>query len=265
MVSLRSSPTVRMNKGDLLYRYVAERAVAEAIARGIFRFYELAKYIKMEDENGRGDDAEGAFAIPQEEYAGNPEKLPVASFNGVRFHCVSIAADDEYLSQYFVLCMSTKAATSLMGDSRYRVEIHRDQFDVFSSLLNPPDDTSADGDGRKFFSHGPIEYYDIDNHPARVSGQRWKEVYSKHRRFADQHEYRAAFFINESAVERISRRREVIRRAICHRDGTPMDFGLEVHVRAGRDAEGWRFIEIDTCEFAKRIGAAPGLVVELMP
>lgn len=255
--------TVPVGPEDLLHRYVAERSVAEAISRGVYRFYELTKYIKMEDEHGRGDSAEGAVTFPEEEYAANPEKLPVASYNGVEFHCISMAVDEEYLSQYFVLCMSTEMSETVMGDSKYRVEIHRDQFELLAMLLNPPDDAPADHHGRKFFSHGPVGYYDIDNHPTPIPGQWWKQVYVKHRRFARQHEYRAAFFINDAAVERISNQSEVIRRTIYHKDGTPMDFDLEFYHRAGRDPEGWRYIEIDTSEFAEKVGVEPGRIVEL--
>ena len=254
---------VPVGPGDLLYRYVAELPVAEAIARGVYRFYELTKYMKMEDEQGRSDSAEGAVTFPEEEYISNPEKLPVASYNGVEFHCISMGVDEEYISQYFVLCMSTEASETLLGDAKYRVDIHHDQFELLSDLLNPSDDAPGDRDGRKFFSHGPVEYYDIDNHPTPIPGQRWKEVYVKHRRFAHQHEYRAAFFINDSAVERISNQSEVIRRAIRHTDGSPMGFDLEFHRRAGRDSEGWRYIEIDTSEFAEKVGVKPGRIVEL--
>lgn len=261
--SVPEPEAVPVGTGDLLYRYVAELPVAEAIARGIYRFYELTKYIKMEDEHGRGDSAEGAVTFPEEEYISNPEKLPVASYKGVEFHCISMGVDEEYLSQYLVLCMSTAEADGVMGDSKYRVEIHRDQFQLLSDLLNPPDNAPADRNGRKFFSHGPVEYYDIDNHPTPIPAQWWKEVYVKHARFAHQHEYRAAFFINDSAIARISNESEVIQRTIYHKDGAPMDFDLEFHVRAGRDPEGWRYIEIDTSEFAEKVGVEPGRIVEL--
>lgn len=260
---MSSEPKMVCAEIDLLYRYVAELPVVEAVARGVYRFYELTKYIKMEDEHGRSDSAEGAVTFPEEEYISNPEKLPLASYNGVEFHCISMGVDEGYLSQYFVLCMSTEKAETVMDDSKYRVEMHRDQFELLATLLNPPDDAPGDPHGRKFFSHGPVEYYDINNHPTPIPGQWWKEVYVKHRRFAHQHEYRAAFFINDSAFKRISDESEVIRQTIYHKDGTPMDFDLELHFRAGRDPEGWRYIEIDTSEFAEKIGAGPSNIFEL--
>ena len=255
--------TVPVKAGDLLYRYVAELEVAQAIASGIFRFYELTKYMKMEDEHGRADGSECSVTFPEKEYASAPEKLPVASLDGIEFHCISIQPDEAYISQYFVLCMSTEATENVLGDSTYRVDIHRDHFETLSLLLNTSDDSGGDSDGLRFFSHGLVEYYDIDNHPTPIPNERWKEVYVKHRRFMHQHEYRAAFFINDSAVERISNQSEVIRRAIRHTDGSPMGFDLEFHRRAGRDSEGWRYIEIDTSEFAEKVGVKPGRIVEL--
>lgn len=247
----------------VVYRYVADLTVAEAISRGVYRFYELTKYIRMEDGYGRADGAECSVTFLEKEYASNPEKLPVGSYNGVEFHCVSIQPDEAYISQYFVLCMSTEASERVLGDARYRVDIHRDQFELLSMLLDRTDERHDESDGRKFFSHGAVEYYDIDNHPAPIANQMWKEVYVKHRRFMHQREYRAAFFINAAAFERVCKDEEVIRRAIYHMDGTKMDFDLEFRLQAGLDTDGWRYLEIDTSEFAQRIGVGPGNISEL--
>ena len=252
-----------MDSGDLLYRYVAELEVAEAISRGIYRFYDLTKYMNLEDDHGRLDDAECSVTFLAEEYESSPETLPVASFKGVEFHCISIKPDEEYISQYFVICMSTEVSESVVGNSKYRIDIHRDQFELLSDFLNLSDDPRSDSDGRKFFSHGPVEYYDIDNHPTPIHNERWKEVYVKHRRFMHQREYRAAFFINASAFERVCNVGEVIRRTIILKDGRNAELELEFHVRAGRDVDGWRYIEIDTSEFVEKINADPGCIVEL--
>ena len=255
--------TVPVEVGDILYRYVAELEVAQVISQGIHRFYDLTKYMKIEDEHGRSDSAEGAVTFPEEEYISNPEKLPVASYNGIEFHCISMRVNEEYLSQYFVLCMSTEASESVLSDSKYRVEIHRDEFETLSLFMNPSVSSHDDNHGLKFFSHGPVEYYDIDNHPAPIPNERWKEVYVKHRRFMHQHEYRAAFFINDSAVERISNQSEVIRRIIYLRDGRNTELELKFHFRAGRDDDGWRYIEIDTSDFRANLNLKPARITEL--
>lgn len=246
---------------DILYRYVADSKVAQAIAHGVYRFYDLTKYMKMEDEYGRADSSECSVAFPEEEYESAFEKLPVAKIKGFEFHLISLQPDDDYISQYFALCMSTEASEAVIGDSKYRVDIRRDQFELLSDLLNPIDGSRMDSDGRKLFSHGPVEYYDVNNHPSPMYDQRWREVYLKHRRFMHQQEYRAALLIAASRFDSICEHGGVVRDTLHQKDGTHLD--LEFQVRAGRDPDGWRYIEIDTSEFAESINLTPGCVVKL--
>jgi len=249
---------------ELVYRYLSDLTVAQSIARGVLRFYELTKYLKMEDSLGRRDDAECAVSFPEEEYRTQPEKLPVASFKGIQFHCISTGVDQEYVSQYFVLCTSTPGANRAIGDGRYRVELHRDQFDLLSQLLNPSTKPYLDQDGRKLFSHGPVEYYDIDHHPAPIPKDRWKEVFLKHRTFAHQREYRAALFLSKQTFDRTREGGAEIRRAVHHPETRErMPFDLVFSVRAGLDHDGWRYVEIDTSAFREHLGLDPAVIVDL--
>ncbi|RDE19419.1 hypothetical protein DV711_11015 [Motiliproteus coralliicola] len=236
-----------------LYKFTPSLEIAERISVGIFRFYELTKYIKMEDEVGRSDSEECSVGFPRKEYEAFPEKLPTGSFRGIEFKCIRSGNDEEYIKQYFVFCMSTKSDEKAIGDSKYIVELYKDNFDLFMQLLNEPYEDSKNPDGRKFFSHGEVEYYDIHNHPKPIVGEFWREVYLKHAEFEYQSEYRAAFFVSDHFFNRVRDNPMVIEKKIYHKDKAPMDFNLELYVQSGIDDEGWRFLEIDISKFAANI------------
>lgn len=86
----------------ILYKFTTSEVIAKIIAKGVFRFYELTKYLEIEDEIGRSDSFEGSVSFLDKEVVGFPNKIPIASFNGIEFRSVSISLDKEYLSQYFV-------------------------------------------------------------------------------------------------------------------------------------------------------------------
>ena len=67
----------------ILYKFTTNTEIAKQISLGVYRFYELTKYIKMEDQTGRADSAEGSITFPKEEHYQYPEKLPIGSFRGV--------------------------------------------------------------------------------------------------------------------------------------------------------------------------------------
>ncbi|WP_138924574.1 hypothetical protein [Sulfitobacter sp. BSw21498] len=181
----------------LLYKFVPTVEIAGQVAKGVYRFYELTKYRKLEENTGRSDPSEGTLSFPNEEIQRYPDALPIGSFNGVEFSCVRVSLDDDYLSQYFVFCASIESSESAIGGCNYMVELDTDIFDVFEMLLPTPTLPGTNPDGTKFFSHAPVEYYDINNHPARMEGEAWKEAFIKHNKFRYQNEYRAAMFISD--------------------------------------------------------------------
>lgn len=246
-----------------LYKFSPSLEIAEKISVGIFRFYELTKYIKIEDEVGRSDSKECSVSFPPGEYEKFPEKLPTGSFRGVEFKCISAGNDEEYIKQYFVFCMSTKKDGTAIGDSKYAVELYKDNFDLFMQLLNEPYKDAENPDGRKFFSHGEVEYYDIHNHPKPIVGEFWREVYLKHTEFKYQNEYRAAFFVSDHFFNRIMGNPMVIEKKIYAKDKKPMDFNLELYVQSGVDNEGWRFLEIDISKFATKISPESSKIIEV--
>lgn len=245
-----------------LYKFTPSLEIAEMISVGIFRFYELTKYIKIEDEVGRSDPEECSVSFPPKEYEKFPEKLPTGNFRGVAFKCISAGNDEEYIKQYFVFCMSTKKDVKAIGDSRYAVELYRDNFDLFMQLLNEPFETLENSEGRKFFSHGEVDYYNINNHPKPLVGSMWREVYLKHSDFEYQSEYRAAFFASDHFFDRVQIRPMVIKKKIFTKDKEPLGFNLELYVRSGVDDEGWRFLEIDISEFAANISTDASKIIE---
>ena len=246
-----------------LYKFTPSLDIAEKISVGIFRFYELTKYIKIEDEVGRSDPAECSVSFPLGEYEKFPEQLPIGSFNGIEFKCISTESDEEYVKQYFVFCMSTKKDENAIGDSKYAVELHKDDFDFFMQFLNEPYEESENSDGRKFFSHGEVEYYDIHNHPKAIVGEFWREIYLKHADFKCQSEYRAAFFASDHFFNRIMGHPMTIEKKIYSKDQKPMDFNLELCVQSGVDDEGWRFLEIDISTFAANISPESSKIIEV--
>lgn len=244
-----------------LYKFTPSLEIAKKISIGVFRFYELTKYIKIEDEVGRSDSAECSINFPPEEYGKFPEKLPLGSFNGVEFRCISIGNDEEFIKQYFVFCMSTKRDEKAIGDSKYAVELYKDNFDLFMQLINESYEESKSPDGRKFFSHGEVEYYDIHNHPKPIVGEFWREVYLKHADFKYQGEYRAAFFASDPLFNQIINNPMVIEKKICVKDKKPMK--LELYIQSGVDGEGWRFIEIDISTFAANISPESSKIIKV--
>lgn len=244
-----------------LYKFTPSLEIAEKISVGIFRFYELTKYIKIEDEVGRSDPEECSVSFPQREYEKFPEKLPTGSFKGVEFKCISTSNDEGYIKQYFVFCMSTKKDKKAIGDSKYVVELCKDNFDLFMLLLNAPFADSENPEGRQFFSHSEVEYYDIHNHPKPIVGSMWREVYLKHIDFKYQSEYRAAFFASDYFFNRVMVNPMVIEKKVFTKDKKPMGFNLELYVQSGIDVEGWRFLEIDISKFAANISPEPSRII----
>lgn len=247
----------------LLYKFTPTLEIAEKISIGIFRFYELIKYIKIEDEVGRSDCEEGSVSFLPEEFEKYPEKLPIGSFRGVKFQVMRSGRDEEYLKQYFVFCMSTKIDKKAIGDSKYAVELYKDNFDLFMQILNMPFDSLENPDGLKFFSHGEVNYYDIHNHPEPIAGSVWQEVYQKHTKFKYQSEYRAAFFASDNFFIRVMNNPMVIEKKIYTKDKKPMDFNLEFQVRSGVDDDGWRFLELDISKFAANISHESSKIIKV--
>jgi hypothetical protein len=246
-----------------LYKFTPSLDIAEKISVGVFRFYELTKYIKIEDEVGRSDSAECSVSFPAKEYEKFPERLPTGSFKGIEFKCISAGKDEEYIRQYFVFCMSTKTDRKAIGDSKYVVELYKDNFDLFMQLLNESYEELENTDGRKFFSHGEVEYYDINNHPKPIVGEFWREVYLKHSDFNYQNEYRAAFFASDHFFDRTMNHPMVVEKKIYGKDKEPMSFNLELFVQSGVDDEGWRYLEIDISKFAANISSEPSKISEV--
>jgi len=246
----------------MLYKFTNSHAISRHISIGIFRFYELTKYIKMEDGAGRSDLNEGSVSFPENEYGVHPERLPIASFRGVKFKCISIRPDDKYISQYFVFCMSTVMATDAISDATHLVELNEDIFETFEMLLTPREKDQQDISGHKFFSHGPVEYYNIAKHPTPLGQEKWREIYSKHSDFQHQCEYRAALFVSDDFFDRIQHEPMVSARAI-YREGIKLDFDLKVVIQSGTDADGWRYIELDASEVSANLTDGPSRVIEI--
>lgn len=247
----------------MLYKFTPSLEIAEKISTGVFRFYELTKYIKIEDEVGRSDPGECSVSFPSREYEKHPEKLPTGSFRGIEFKCISTGNDEEYIKQYFVFCMSTEMDKKAIGDSRYIVELYQDNFDLFMQLLNEPFEDSEKTEDHQPFSHGKVEYYDIHNHPKPFISNRWREVFVKHADFDYQNEYRAAFFVSNHFFNRTSNKSMVIEKKIFKKNKEPIDFNLEMYVRSGVDDEGWRYIELDISKFAANISPESSKIIEV--
>ena len=243
-----------------LYKFVPTKEIAKQISDGVFRFYELVKYIKLEEDTGRSDSAEGSVSFPDDGSLDFIDKLPTGSFDGIEFQCESISFPDEYLRQYFVFCMSTEKTEAAIGDCSFAVELETDYFETFGMLLNEASTEVAD-EGQRFFSHDAVEYYDIDNHPASIEGKRWREVYVKHSSFGYQQEYRAALCAKDSFFERISIEPKVIERPIQDMNGQRMPFNLRFLLRSGVDESGWRYVEIDVSEFQANLVGEPNRIL----
>lgn len=245
----------------MLYKFTTSAEVARLISIGIFRFYDLTKYIRIEDVVGRSDPRECSVSFLPEEYMDNPEKLPTASFNGVEFKCSHLGFDEQYISQYFVFCMSTDSAPTVMGDATHIVELDQDIFATIGLLLNDTWSPNIPSD-YKFYSHGEVEYYDIENHPSPIGVEYWREVYIKHASFRHQKEYRAAIFAHARLFHRLSTSPLVVARPI-YQSGVRLDFDLRLSMTSGIDTDGWRYIEIDISEFSEKFVAGPCRVIDI--
>lgn len=239
----------------LLYKFVPTVEIAHQVAKGVLRFYELTKYIKLEEQTGRSDPSEGSLVFTDEEVRNSPESLPIGSFAGVEFFCVKVSPDEKYLSQYFVFCASMKKSESVIDGCNYSIELDTDIFDVFEMLLATPIPPDDNRDGLRFFSHAPVEYYDVNNHPAQIDGKRWKEAYIKRSEFSHQCEYRAAMFVSDQFFAKAGKRTLVYRKPARDSSGNPLD--LKLLIRSGTDQAGWRFLELDISDFQSAILPEP--------
>jgi hypothetical protein len=241
-----------------LYKWLPSESLAKIVAGGVFRFYELQKYIGMEDQqsqggeddSGRADIMEGSIGFEKEEVKAFPEKLMAVIFtpqsgDSVVMRCSSIKRDRSFFSQYFVFCV-TKSSKRAIKDCTYAVVLGDDIFDLFEKLFD-----ELLEDGRKMFSHGEVLYYDIHNHPSNISNEMWKEVFYKHSKFSPQEEYRAAMFIPADHFDRIVIEGEKKILEIS-KDGKKIDYEVEIKLRAGLDSEGWKYIEIDASDIHRK-------------
>ncbi len=246
----------------LLYKFVPTQEIANQVAAGVLRFYELTKYVKIEEDTGRADAAEGSISFPDDGSLDFVKKLPTASFNGVEFQCESIRLSEDYLGQFFVFCMSTAKTKQAIGDCEFAVELDTDFFSTFEMLLNTGELAPEVNGGAKFFSHGRIDYYDVNNHPPSIEKERWREVYLKHSSFSDQEEYRAALKASDSFFERTSAKPRVLERPIFKSpDRTPLPFNFKLEFRSGVDDAGWRYVEFDVSEFQTNIVGDPSAII----
>ncbi len=186
-------------------------------------------------------------------------KLPTASFNGIEFQCQSIQPSEDYLQQYFVFCVSTVKSQRAIGDARFAVELDTDCFVMFDRFLHEFYGFNPEK-GERIFSHGAVEYYDIDNHPRPFGDERWREVYIKHAQFSNQQEYRAALFVSDVFFDRTSKTPMVVRRKIFDESGAPKPYELMFSLRSGVDPMGWRYVEIDVAEFQANLVGKPGTI-----
>lgn len=251
----------------ILYKYLSDENIAKVVADGVYRFYELTKYIKMEDEYGRSDTSEGSVSFEEKESLEFPKKLPIGRLvkedgSSVSFSFLSMQPDHDYLKQYFVLCLSNCISSEVMNDSKNVVEITSDVFDFLERLFLPPAGVIIQ-DGRKMFSHGRVFYYDIHNHPGNISNEMWKQVFLKHRRFQHQDEYRASLFVSDKFFNRVSQNKEIKNiRNIHSPDGKKLG-DAQIEITSGYDADGWRYIEIDTRNFCKKLGLNSSKIINL--
>lgn len=245
-----------------LHKFVPTLEIANQVAAGVFRFYELTKYIRIEEDTGRADAGEGSISFADDGALDFVEKLPTASLNGIEFQCQSIRLSEDYLSQFFVFCMSTTDSKQAIGDCAFAVELDTDFFSTFEMFLNSGELAPERNGGAKFFSHGKVDYYDIENHPLSIENERWREVYLKHSDFSDQEEYRAALKASDTLFERTSTRPCVLERPIfTSPDRTPMPFNFRLELRSGVDVTGWRYVEFDVSEFQANFLGEPSKVV----
>ncbi len=157
--------------------------------------------------------------------------------------------------------MSTKKDKKAIGDSKYVVELHKDNFDLFMQFLNEPFESPENLEGHQLFSHGEVEYYNIHSHPKPFMGNRWREVFVKHSDFDYQNKYRAALFASDHFFEKVSKKPMVLERKIYTKNREVMEFNLKFSVQSGVDMDGWRYIELDISEFAANISPEPSKII----
>jgi hypothetical protein len=233
----------------MLYKLTNSKDIAVLISNGMFRFYELTKYTRIEDEAGRFDSNEGAVMFTPNECVQNPELLPDASFKGIPFKLAGSKSDPDYLKQYFVFCMSHSADPSAIADSTHVVELYEDVFTFLEMVLNG----HFNIENHKFFSHGSVEYYDINNHPSPFGKNVWKEVYLKRSEYSFQSEYRACVFAPDYFFEELKNLPIVLSQRV-YLDPNKSKVDLVLRLAAGTDADGWRFIEATTSDFNIKLG-----------
>lgn len=243
----------------LIYKFVPTIDIAKKVSIGVFRFYELVKYIKLEkDGAGRADLAEGSVSFPDDGTLTFLKKLPTASFNGIEFQCQDFRLSEEYLRQYFIFSMSTEITSPAI--CKFAVDLNTDCFATLDQFLHKHYRV-VPGGGNRMFSHGAIDYYDIDNHPKSIERNRWREVYVKHSSFAHQKEYRAALFVSETFFERTTKTPMLVEHEINAPNGESLPFNLKSILRSGIDEAGWRYVEFDVSEFQANLVGEPSTIV----
>jgi hypothetical protein len=150
--------------------------------------------------------------------------------------------------------MSTSNADLVLGDCKIAVELETDIFETFEMFFYKHYGIIPDN-SQRMFSHGIVEYYDIDNQPASIENCRWREVYLKHAKFAFQKEYRAALCVSDTYFNRTTKTPMVVEHAIFSLDGERLPFNAKFILSSDEDKEGWRYIEIDMSVFQKNLEA----------
>ena len=158
--------------------------------------------------------------------------------------------------------MSAAKSERAIGDAKFAVELDTDCFEMFDRFLHEFYSFNPDK-GERIFSHGAVEYYDIDNHPRPFGDERWREVYIKHARFSYQQEYRAALFVSDVFFDRTSKAPVVVRRKIFDENGTRRPYDLLFSLKSGVDPVGWRYVEIDVSEFQANLVGKPSIILSI--
>ncbi|EHH1241878.1 hypothetical protein [Vibrio parahaemolyticus] len=236
-----------------LYKYVPEEVVAKSISCGVFRFYELLKYVAIEDDVGRSDASECSVNFPRHEWENDTEALPVLYIGDVKVHYTRISPSKEHIAQYFVFCSSFERTDNAILDTRFMVEFDANVFDIFEFVLKDFQG-HLQNENLKIFSHGKVSYYSLKEPPKTRLKSSWEEVYLKHQDYSYQNEYRATLCIPDFMFDMATEETTHLRFKINDKKGEPLDFDLTVDIRGGIDSSGWRFIEIDISEFTKNIG-----------
>ncbi|AXN31625.1 hypothetical protein [Vibrio coralliilyticus] len=235
----------------ILYKYVPEREIADVISRGNFRFYELVKYIDIEDISGRSDPHECSINIQDHEWE-KIEELPVVYLDDLKLHFSASSPSKEHISNYFVFCVSSKPTSNAIADSNYEVSFNVNVFETLGKLLL--DFPFQSDDRYKLFSHGPVKYYNIKSELSPIQEERWQEVYLKHSDFSYQNEYRAALFLPPDVFEMVDEAPMSLDLPVNDAFGNRLPYNLEFEVRAGVDNWGWRYVELDLSKVISNAG-----------